>query len=228
MDNPKEQEPTNNNQPPAPPPEDHTDRNILLPLLQNYLSPPSDSSKPPKTQGQKAVRKAFKGTAHLANLLPTGTVLTFQVLSPIFTHQGKCKSIVSRTTTLGLLGLCAISCFGLCFTDSFRDERGKVRHGVATFRGLWVIDGAARIPPQEGVKFRIRLLDFLHAVMSVLVFAAVAMFDKNVINCFYPSPSDEEHEILTALPVAVGVICSLLFVLFPTRRHGIGFPLSRR
>ncbi|KAL3821449.1 hypothetical protein ACJIZ3_007354 [Penstemon smallii] len=192
---------------------------LLLPLLEP----------PPKTPAQKAVRKAFKGTAHLSNLLPTGSVLAFQVLSPVITHEGKCKSFVSQTTTLGLLSLCAASCFVLCFTDSFRDERGKVRYGIATFRGIWVIDGSGKtLPPHEADKFRVRFMDFVHAFLSIMVFGAVAMFDKNVINCFYPSPSEEALEMLTALPVTVGVICSLLFVLFPTKRHGIGFPLSRR
>ncbi|KAK4438733.1 protein DMP7 [Sesamum alatum] len=139
------------------------------------------------------------------HLLPTGSVLLSRFFSPSFTHDGKCKSIVSRTTTLGLLSFCAASCFVLCFTDSFRDERGKVRYGLATFRGLWVIDGSASaLPPQEADKFRLRFVDFFHAFMSILVFAAVAMLDKNVIHCFYPSPSDETFEILTTLPVLVG------------------------
>ncbi|KAL2245706.1 uncharacterized protein LOC105178468 [Sesamum indicum] len=203
------------------------DEGIQVPLLENQ--PPPAGAKPPKTRARKVVRKAFKGTAHLSNLLPTGSVLAFQVLSPVFTHEGKCKSIVSRSTTLGLLGFCAASCFFLCFTDSFRDERGKVRYGLATFRGLWVIDGSScALPPQEAEKFRLRFVDFFHALLSIVVFAAVAMLDKNVMHCFYPSPSDETLEILTTLPVAVGVICSLFFLLFPTKRHGVGFPLSPR
>ncbi|KAL9177204.1 hypothetical protein ABFS82_01G044000 [Erythranthe guttata] len=207
---------------------DMVEEALQLPLLADE-SP--TSSKPTKTPAQKAVRKAFKGTAHLSNLLPTGSVLTFQILSPVFTHEGKCKSFVSQSTTLFLLGLCSVSCFLLCFTDSFRDERGKVRYGLATFRGLWIIDGggaaAPAMAPEEAAKYRLGFGDFFHALMSVMVFAAVAMFDQNVINCFYPEPSEEALEILTALPVTVGVICSILFVIFPTRRHGIGFPLSR-
>ncbi|KAG8386845.1 hypothetical protein BUALT_Bualt03G0191400 [Buddleja alternifolia] len=199
------------------------EQGLQLPLLDDQ--PPA---KPPKTASQKVVRKAFKGTAHLSNLLPTGSVLTFQVLSPVITHEGKCKSFVSQTTTLGLLGLCAVSCFILCFTDSFRDERGKVRYGLATFRGLWVMDASATLPPADAVKFRLRFGDFFHALMSILVFGAVAMLDNNVINCLYPSPTEEDLEILKALPVAVGVVCSVFFLLFPTKRHGIGFPLSRR
>ncbi|KAL2476712.1 Protein of unknown function (DUF679) [Abeliophyllum distichum] len=197
---------------------------LELPLLE---APPPEPPKPPKTPAQKGIRKAFKGTAHLSNLLPTGSVLAFQVFSPVVTHDGKCKSFVSQSITSGLLSLCAVSCFLLCFTDSFRDERGKVRYGLATFRGLWVIDGSKTFPPHDADKYRLKFIDFFHAFMSILVFGAVAMFDKNVINCFYPSPSEEALEILTALPITVGVICSILFIVFPSKRHGVGFPLSR-
>ncbi|KAH6785517.1 hypothetical protein C2S51_037972 [Perilla frutescens var. frutescens] len=204
---------------------------VQSPLLDNQ-PPPSSSAvmtnKPAKTPRQKVVRKAFKGTAHLSNLLPTGSVLTFQFLSPVVTHEGKCKSVVSQGATASVLAFCAASCFMMSFTDSFRDERGKVRYGVATFRGLWVVDGSTTLPSEEAVKYRLRFVDFVHAFLSILIFAAVAMFDKNVIGCFYPSPSEEALEILTALPVTVGVVCGLFFVLFPTRRHGVGFPLSRR
>ncbi|XP_073307736.1 protein DMP7-like [Primulina huaijiensis] len=204
--------------------ETKTDEDLQLHLLEEQAAP----SNPEKTPMQKAIRKAFKGTAHLANLLPTGSMMAFQVMSPVFTHEGKCKSFVSQTTTIALLSVCAISCFIMCFTDSFRDERGKVRYGVATFRGLWIMDGSARLPPEEAAKYRVSIADFIHAILSILVFGAVAMFDKNVVSCFYPTPSEEAVEILMTFPVIVGVICSLLFVLFPSKRHGIGFPLSRR
>uniref|UniRef100_A0A5B7BT65 DUF679 domain membrane protein 2 n=1 Tax=Davidia involucrata TaxID=16924 RepID=A0A5B7BT65_DAVIN len=194
---------------------------------QGLLEDQPIAGKPKKTPAQKAVRKTFKGTAHLANLLPTGSVLAFQVLSPIFTHEGKCWSIVSQSLTLGLLGICGTSCFILCFTDSFRDERGKVRYGLATFKGLWVIDGSVTIPHEEAAKYRLVFVDYFHAFMSILVFAAVALFDQNVVKCFYPMPSEKAKELLATLPIGIGVICSLLFVAFPSRRHGIGFPLSR-
>ncbi|CAA0816206.1 Protein of unknown function (DUF679 [Striga hermonthica] len=203
------------------------DTSINVPLLG---TPPAqettEPAKPAKTPGQKAVRKAFKGTAHLANLLPTGSVLAFQVVSPVVTNEGRCRSPVSRAATAGLLALCAASCFLLSFTDSFRDERGKVRYGVATLRGIWVVDGGSQ--PLEVERFRLRFVDVFHAVMSVMVFGSVALFDGNVVGCFWPSPSEETLEVLRAAPVTVGVVCSLLFVMFPTRRHGIGFPLSRR
>ncbi|KAJ9170904.1 hypothetical protein P3X46_018967 [Hevea brasiliensis] len=194
-------------------------------LQEHLLQQPQ---KPPKTPAQKAMRKTFKGTAHLAKLLPTGSVLAFQILSPILTHQGECRTITSISLTLGLLTLCAFACFLLCFTDSFRDERGKVRYGMATFKGLWVIDGLSlKLSPEEAANYRLRFIDFFHGFMSMLVFGAVALFDKNVVNCFYPTPTEEAKDLLVVVPVGVGVICSFLFLVFPTKRHGIGTPLSR-
>ncbi|XP_004505097.1 protein DMP4-like [Cicer arietinum] len=173
----------------------------------------------------RAINQTCKSTAHLANLLPTGTVLSFQLLSPIFTNKGECDQ-VSKFMTLSLLSLCGASCFLLCFTDSLRDNKGNICYGFATFKGLWVIDGSATLSPEIDAKYKLRFIDFMHAVMSILVFSAIAMFDQNVVKCFFPSPSYEFREILTALPVGIGVFCSMLFVAFPTQRHGIGFPLS--
>ncbi|KAH1048531.1 hypothetical protein J1N35_039315 [Gossypium stocksii] len=178
-----------------------------------------------KTLIQIAISQTFQSTAHLANLLPTGTVLAFQLLSPIFTNQGDCDS-VCRSMTAGLILLCGLSCFFSSFTDSFRDKDGNVCYGLATFNGLWVIDGSATLPPESVAKYRLRFIDFVHAFLSILVFAAVALFDQNVVNCFYPAPSRQAQEMLTALPVAIGLLGSMLFVVFPTTRHGIGFPLS--
>ncbi|XP_057420192.1 protein DMP7-like [Lotus japonicus] len=194
------------------------------PLLENT---PSPQQKPPKTPTQKTMRKAFKGTAHLAKLLPTGTVLIFQTLSPALTHRGQCQTLTSQAMTLALLTFCGASCFVLSFTDSFRDERGKVRYGVATRTGIWIVDGSVRLPVDEAANYRLRFIDFFHAFAAVLVFVAVALFDQSVVRCFVPEPSEEAKEVLVKLPIGIGLVCSVLFVLFPSKRHGIGFPLSR-
>ncbi|RLN30910.1 uncharacterized protein C2845_PM05G29770 [Panicum miliaceum] len=176
---------------------------------------------------QRAISQTYQSTAHLATLLPTGTVLAFQLLSPIVTAGGQCIR-ANRAMEGTLLALCALSCFVLSFTDSFRDAGGAVRYGLATFRGLWVIDGGAPLAdPRAAAGYRIRFLDFVHAAVSVMIFAAVALFDQNVVSCFYPVPSEDARQVLTVLPVAIGVVGSMLFVAFPTTRHGIGFPLSK-
>lgn len=191
-----------------------------LPLLRNMEVPEAE-----RNLIQKAISQTFQSTAHLANLLPTGTVLAFQLLSPIFTNSGNCDS-VSKSMTAALVALCGASCLLLSFTDSFRDSKGNICYGFATFRGLWIIDGSTTLPPQVAAKYRIRFIDFMHGMMSIMVFAAIALFDQNVVNCFFPEPSKETQEMLTALPVGIGIFCSMLFVAFPTERHGIGFPLS--
>ncbi|MED6213083.1 Protein dmp4, partial [Stylosanthes scabra] len=145
-----------------------------LPLLQNREVPEAT-----RNLVQKAISQTFESTAHLANLLPTGTVLAFQLLSPIFTNLGNCDSATKAMTSF-LVAICGASCFLLCFTDSFRDNKGNICYGFATFRGLWIIDGSTTLPSELAAKYSIRFIDFMHAVMSVLVFAAIALFDPNV------------------------------------------------
>lgn len=90
-----------------------------------------------------------------------------------------------------------------------------------------MIDSSVTLPKEECAKYRLRFIDFFHAFASLLVFVAVALFDENVVKCFYPTPSDETRELLVVLPVGIGIFCSLLFIVFPSKRHGVGFPLSR-
>ncbi|KAG8500592.1 hypothetical protein CXB51_004177 [Gossypium anomalum] len=184
--------------------------------------------KQPKTKKQKIVRKTFKGTAVLSKLLPTGSALTFQILSPVLTNQGQCKTQVCQNLMLGLVAFCASLCFFLSFTDSVRDERGKVRYGVATFRGLWVMDGPVELSIEEANKYKVKLIDFFHALVSIMIFMALVLFDQNVVNCFGLKPSGDSNELLLMLlPASTGAIGCLLFVSFPSKRHGIGCPLSK-
>lgn len=111
--------------------------------------------------GETAVGLALKCTADLAKHLPTGTVLAFQILSPVFTNQGQCDN-ANRAMAACLVALCGLSCFLLSFTDSFRDSAGKVRHAVATFRGLWVIDGTPPPPPDVAATYRLKFREILH------------------------------------------------------------------
>ncbi|XP_024005894.1 protein DMP7 isoform X1 [Eutrema salsugineum] len=186
-----------------------------------------EAPKKPKSKVQRVARNAFKGTAHLSNLLPTGSVMGFQIMCPVLTHQGQCPTITSRWLTCFLVFVCAISCFLLSFTDSFRDPRGKVRYGLATPSGLCVMDGTITLTEEEKEKYKLRFLDFVHATMSMLVFFAISMFDQNVIRCLFPVPSEETKELLSSLPFIIGVVCGGFFLAFPTRRHGIGSPLTK-
>lgn len=176
------------------------------------------------TRLERTITRAFRSTAELAKHLPTGAVLIFEVLSPVFTNGGKCQDI-NRVMTAWLVGLCAAACFFLCFTDSFHDGKGTVRYVVATHAGLWVIDGTAPPPPDVAATYRLRFIDIFHAVLSLIVFLSVAMFDHNVGACFYPVMSYDTRQVLTDVPLAGGLVGTMLFATFPSTRHGIGFPV---
>lgn len=103
----------------------------------------------------------------------------------------------------------------------------QVRYGLATPSGLYVLDGTITLTEEEKEKYKLKVLDFMHAVMSMLVFFAVSMFDQNVIRCLFPIPSEETKELLTGLPFIIGVVSGGFFLMFPTRRHGIGSPLTK-
>ncbi|CAH8275511.1 unnamed protein product [Arabidopsis lyrata] len=180
-----------------------------------------------QTSQHAAMSQTLTSAANLANLLPTGTLLAFTLLIPVFTSNGSCD-YPTRVLTAGLLTLLSISCFLSSFTDSVKAEDGNVYYGFATRKGMWIFD----YPDPDGLglpdlsKYRIRIIDWIHAVLSVLVFGAVALRDKNAVSCFYPAPEQETKKVLDIVPMGVGVICGLLFLVFPARRHGIGYPVT--
>ncbi|TYH88984.1 hypothetical protein ES332_D01G227300v1 [Gossypium tomentosum] len=211
---------------------------VLISKQTSQSEPPTISStteserpKPqprPPTLSQRAISQTLASTANLANLLPTGTLLAFQLLVPTFTNNGSCDAATRSMTLLLLLLLLALSCFLASFTDSVKSSDGQVYYGFATFKGMFLFDypDSKESDLPDLSKYRIKFMDGVHGVLSVLVFGVVALRDKNVLNCFYPTPKHETEEVLNIAPVGVGLICSLLFVVFPTRRHGIGYPVT--
>ncbi|KAG7546346.1 Protein DMP [Arabidopsis suecica] len=183
----------------------------------------------PKRQhslSERAMSHTLTTAADLANLLPTGTLLAFTLLIPVFTSNGSCDYPTHILTTV-LLTLLSISCFLSSFSDSVKVD-DNVYYGFATRKGMWVFN----YPDPNGLglpdlsKYRIRIVDWIHAVLSVLVFGAVALRDKNAVSCFYPAPEKGTKEVLDIVPIGVGVICGLLFLVFPATRHGIGYPVT--
>lgn len=179
----------------------------------------------PSSFSQRAISQTLTGTANLANLLPTGTLLAFQLLMPVFTNNGSCDS-ATRPLTIILLVLLSVSCFVASFTDSVKAD-GRVLYGFATAKGLYIFDTtvpSTSLPDLS--KYKRGFIDWVHALLSMLVFGAVALRDKNVVSCLYPAAGHKTQEVLDIVPVGIGLICSMLFVVFPTRRHGIGYPIT--
>ncbi|KAF0895167.1 hypothetical protein E2562_006868 [Oryza meyeriana var. granulata] len=171
----------------------------------------------------------FKGIGDVLKLLPTATVILYEVLTPIVTNTGDCH-LANKIITPVLLVLCAFFCAFSAFTDSYVGADGKVRYGLVTARGLMPFGGG----DDEGAggrdfsKYRLRFGDFVHAFFSVTVFAAVALLaDANTVSCFYPSLKDQQKKVVMALPVVVGALASVVFVVFPSTRHGIGYPPAK-
>ncbi|CAL5022017.1 unnamed protein product [Urochloa decumbens] len=198
------------------------------PLLASSDGNAAQSTAPAPTT--TVVGKALSSTADLAKHLPTGAVLAFEMLSPSFTADGSCTA-ANRALTGCLIGACALCCFVLCFTDSYRDAAtGALRYGFVTPSGRLIpIDNAGSppaAPPPRDERYRLTARDVLHGALSFAVFLAVAMVDRNVVACFYPVESASTRQVLAAVPVAAGAAGSFLFAMFPSTRRGIGFPMA--
>ncbi|EYU26480.1 hypothetical protein MIMGU_mgv1a019010mg, partial [Erythranthe guttata] len=107
-------------------------------------TPPNDDdfvdklSPPPPSQS--ALSQALESSAHLANLLPTGTLLAFQILTTIFTKNGSYDS-ATRPMTLVLLVIFTLSCFLASFTNSVKSASDeKVYYELVTPKGLWLFN----------------------------------------------------------------------------------------
>nr|VDD26261.1 unnamed protein product [Brassica rapa] len=122
------------------------------------------------SMSQRAMSSPLTSAANLSNLLPTGTLLAFQLLTPVFTSNGVCDH-ATRLLTAALLFLLAGPVYGISgsFTDSVKAEDGTIYYGFVTDKGMWVVD----YPDPSGLglpdlsKYRMRFVDWIHATLSV-------------------------------------------------------------
>ncbi|KAK3125869.1 hypothetical protein QOZ80_7BG0610740 [Eleusine coracana subsp. coracana] len=171
----------------------------------------------------------FQSIGDVLKLLPTATVILYEVLTPIVTNTGDCH-LANKVVTPVLLAFLAFLCAFSTFTDSYVGADGKVKYGLATPRGLLPFndDNAGSRGRDFFAKYRLRLADFVHAAFAVAVFAAVALLaDANTVACFYPALKEQQKKVVMALPVVVGAIASVIFVVFPSTRHGVGYPPAK-
>lgn len=89
--------------------------------------------------------------------------------------------------------------------------------------GLWpsTNSGSVNLSP-----YKLRIGDFVHSFFALIVFAVLALLDSNTVECFYPSFESTEKVLLMVLPPVIGAISGTVFMLFPNKRHGIGYPSS--
>uniref|UniRef100_A0A8R7UZ87 Uncharacterized protein n=1 Tax=Triticum urartu TaxID=4572 RepID=A0A8R7UZ87_TRIUA len=182
---------------------------------------PSTGPTPPAT--------VMSSVANLAQLLPTGTVLAYQALSPSFTNHGKCETSNQWLTGV-LVVVLAMLCLFFSFTDSVVGRRdGKLYYGFATLHGFNVFNFSSEEERQEWNdldqfrRLRLRPLDFVHAFFAAVVFLTVAFSDVGLQNCFFQDADRNTEELLKNLPMGMAFLSSFVFIIFPTKRKGIGF-----
>lgn len=166
------------------------------------------------------INAILSGTARLNVLLPSATVLAFTIFAPLLTNDGKCSPF-NRWLTGILLAICAASCIFFNFTDSFQTATGRLHYGVATFSGIWTFNGD-RKKPSVPSNYRLRLTDLFHSSLSLIAFLTFAALHGDIVACYYPNMP---KKVTNIFPLVVGFIVSVIFVIFPTRRRGLGYPL---
>ncbi|CAL0317821.1 unnamed protein product [Lupinus luteus] len=193
----------------------------------NATPPPVDgmaAAEPGRKQGAmmaKGVQKTLSKTSMLGNFLPTGTLLTFEMVLPSIYKDGQCTHVQTIMINL-LLALGSLSCFFFHFTDSFRGADGNVYYGFVTPKGLSVFKPGLTVEVPKDERFKVGFTDFVHAIMSMLVFVAIAFSDHRVTSCLFPGHEKDMEQVRDSFPLMVGIVCSSLFLVFPTSRRGIG------
>ncbi|KAK9060132.1 hypothetical protein SSX86_020836 [Deinandra increscens subsp. villosa] len=207
-------------------PSDETGIRIYTPSPQINRHSPSQPATPdgPKTLQKtlsKGVQKTLSKTSLLVNFLPTGTLLTFEMVLPSIYGTGRCSTVATLMIDL-LLAICTFSCFFFHFTDSFHGPDGKIYYGFVTPSGLKVFKPTDTIEVPRDDRYRMGVTDFIHALMSSTVFSAIAFSDHRVTDCLVPGHAKEMDEVMQSFPLMVGIVCSGLFLMFPNTRYGIG------
>ncbi|KAL6535348.1 Protein dmp2 [Orobanche minor] len=189
------------------------------------MSSKSSNSPPPTLTTQTLSRSTLTGIGNLIKLLPTGTIFLFQFPNPLLTNNGQCYTINKYLSSI-FITFCGFSCCFASFTDSYTDTRGNTHYGIATIKGLWP-HSSSNSSTQNLSAYKLRVGDFVHAFFALAVFGVVALLDPNCMECFYPTFESTQKILLMALPAVVGMVLSLIFMLFPNTRHGIGYPFSQ-
>ncbi|XP_047175600.1 protein DMP2-like [Vigna umbellata] len=182
----------------------------------------SSSEKTNSSRTRRATNTTISAAGNLVKLLPTGTVFVFQFLNPVVTNSGQCNT-ANKWLSAILLLLCGFSCAFSSFTDSYTGSDNQRHYGFVTRKGLWPS------PASESVDlsgYRLGVSDFVHAGLSLLVFAVLGLLDTNTVHCFYGGFESTQKTLLQVLPTVIGVLAGWVFMIFPNTRHGIGYPLT--
>ena len=183
----------------------------------------SDKSSSSETTSTKVVNSTLSSASNLVKVLPTGILFVFQAFSNLVSNNGDYTK--SNKVLVGIVvGILGIASFVLSFVDTFTDSKtGKVYYAIATINGIFT---ASKVKPSTDSEYKIKPKDIFHALLAVGVFSGMALTDKNIVQCLYPSAESNIEKMYKALPVVVSAISSAILVLFPSNRQGISSPAT--
>ncbi|XP_014508358.1 protein DMP2 [Vigna radiata var. radiata] len=182
----------------------------------------SSSEKTNSSRTRRATNTTISAAGNLVKLLPTGTVFVFQFLNPVVTNSGQCKT-TNKWLSAILLLLCGFGCAFSSFTDSYTGSDKQRHYGFVTRKGLWPSPASDSVDLSG---YRLAVSDFVHAALSLLVFAVLGLLDTNTVHCFYADFESTQKTLLQVVPTVIGVLAGWGFMIFPNTRHGIGYPLT--
>ncbi|KAM1158637.1 hypothetical protein ACFX14_031848 [Malus domestica] len=203
---------------PPPPPAD-----TLIPITPTTTTTTTITT----TNNNKPRQKVLSAAGSLANLLPTGTVLAFQAVTPSLSFNGRCHEFNKYLVAFVIL-VCSVICFVSSFTDSLKGKDDRVYYGIATSKGLRVFNNSETeerelLKAEELEKLKVKNRDFLHAFLSVFLFLIFAFSSSEVQGCYFPESRELDYSLATYLPLVAGLLATFLFTMVPTKRRGIGY-----
>ncbi|GER27471.1 hypothetical protein STAS_03180 [Striga asiatica] len=154
--------------------------------------------------------------ARLNALQLAPTIIFFTVFTPFLTKNGRCTAFDQWLTSSFTAILAALAVI-FPITDSFRTTNGRLCYGVATVHGIRTFGGQQ---PHEPSDYRLRWGDLFRVLLSLITFLAFALLDRDVVSCYRVVLS---REFIDLGRLVVWFVVSLLIVLFPYERRGIGY-----
>jgi hypothetical protein len=112
----------------------------------------------------------------------------------VVTNNGHC-SLFNKVLSGALVALCGAFCAFSSFTDSYVGADGRVYYGVVTRRGMRTFAADPDAAARDMSAYR------LHAALSLLVFATIALLDADTVSCLYPALEVSERAMMAENPI---------------------------
>lgn len=160
-----------------------------------------------KKPGETRISTVWQLFCQLVYVMPLGSFFSYKLLSNV--------ACSNKALTAIFISACGLGCFFTsCFTNMVMEEEEE--DGGEACNNTRII--------RYGCSKCLKTQDFIHAVSSTVLFAAVALTDQNSVNAFYPCKiSDGTMLFLRWLPILVGFASGCAVLKWPSSRRGLGY-----